>query len=132
MTIDTVPTDDFFTSYITTETRDFDATYFAWQGTPFPVSSTQSIFYPADSGQNFPGVTDESLGDDWAAANSELDPDARIDLANGIDEKLVNLVTTVPLFPEPFTYGVISTLANYGPSQFEYNSLRWQDVGYTE
>ena len=130
VTIDTVPSDDFFTSYITTETRDFDATYFAWQGTPFPVSSTQSIFYPADSGQNFPGVTDESLGDDWAAANSELDADARVDLANGIDEKLVNLVTTVPLFPEPFTYGVIDTLANYGPAQFE--SVRWQDVGYTE
>ena len=132
VTIDTVPSDDFFTSYITTETRDFDATYFAWQGTPFPVSSTQSIFYPADSGQNFPGVTDESLGDDWEAANAELDPDARIDLANAIDEKLVDLVTTIPLFPEPFTYGVKDTLVNYGPSQFEGQSLRWQDVGYTE
>ncbi|WNY35461.1 ABC transporter substrate-binding protein [Curtobacterium flaccumfaciens] len=36
VTIDTVPTDDFFTKYVTTSTRDFDATYFAWQGTPFP------------------------------------------------------------------------------------------------
>ena len=126
--IDVVPSDDFFTSYITTETRDFDATYFAWQGTAFPISSTQSIYYPADSGQNFPGVTDESLGDDWAAANAELDPAARLDLAKAIDKKIVALATTIPLFPETFVYGVKEGLVNYGPAQFE--SVDWQDVGF--
>lgn len=128
--IDTVPTDDFFTKYITTETRDFDATYFAWQGTPFPISATKSIYYPADSGQNFAGVTDESLGADFDAANAELDPAARTTLAQGIDKKLVNLVTTVPLFPETFVYGVKDGLVNYGPSLFQ--SVKWEDVGYTE
>jgi len=128
--IDVVPSDDFFTSYITTETRDFDATYFAWQGTAFPISSTESIFYPADSGQNFPGVTDDSLGPDWDAANAELDPEARLELAKEIDKKLVGLVTTVPLFPETYVYGVKDGLVNYGPTQFQ--SIDWQDVGFTE
>lgn len=130
--IDVVPTADFFTKYITTETRNFDATYFAWQGTPFPVSSVESIFYPADSGQNYPGITDESLGDKWAAANAELDPAKRIGLANDIDKVIMGLHTTIPLFPEPNAWGVKSTLVNYGPSQFEWASQQWQNVGFAK
>lgn len=126
--IDTVPTDDFFTKYITTETRDFDVTYFAWQGTPFPISSVKSIYYPADSGQNFPGVTDDGLGDAFDAANAELDPAKRLDLAKDIDKTLVGLATTLPIFPEPFVYGVKSGLVNYGPSQFE--TVDWKNVGW--
>ncbi len=101
MTIDTVPTDDFFTKYITTTTRDFDATYFAWQGTPFPVSSTKSIYYPANSGQNYMGITDDSLGGLWDTANGELDADARIKDANAIDKVIVSLAGTIPLSRSP-------------------------------
>ncbi|MDQ1598186.1 MAG: glutathione transport system substrate-binding protein [Microbacteriaceae bacterium] len=128
--IDVVPSDDFFTKYITTKTRDFDATYFAWQGTPFPVSSTESIFYPASSGQNYPGVTDKSLGKDFAGANGELDPAKRLKLAQAIDKKLVALVTTIPLFPETFVFGVKKGLVNYGPTQFQ--TVFWQNVGFTK
>jgi peptide/nickel transport system substrate-binding protein len=128
--IDTVPTDDFFTEYITQEAKDFDATYFAWQGTPFPVSSVESIYYPVDSGQNFSGITDESLGDDFLAANAELDPDKRVDLANAIDKKLINLAGTIPLFFEPYAWAVKDGLVNYGPSQFEVSSVQWQNVGW--
>jgi peptide/nickel transport system substrate-binding protein len=127
--IDVVPTADFFTKYITTTTRNFDATYFAWQGTPFPVSSTESIYYAADSGQNYPGVTDDSLGAAWSAANAELDPAKRIDLANGIDKTITQLFTTIPLFPEPNAWAAKKTLANYGPTQFQ--SVPWQNVGFT-
>lgn len=126
--IDTVPSDDFFTKYVTTETRDFDAVSFAWQGTAFPISSTESIFYPADSGQNFPGVTDDSLGDLWASANAELDPDKRLEIAKEIDKKIVALATTLPLFPVPYTYGVKTGLVNYGPTQFE--TIDWKNVGW--
>ncbi|WP_181408913.1 ABC transporter family substrate-binding protein [Schumannella soli] len=129
--IDVVPSDDFFTKYITTDGRDFDATYFAWQGTPFPVSSVKSIYYPANAGQNFPGVTDKSLGAAFDKANSELDADKRITDAQAIDKKLVKLVTTVPLFPEPYAYGVTKGLVNYGPSQFEVQNVPWNRVGYT-
>jgi len=129
--INTVPSADFFDKYVNTTDREFDATYFAWQGTAWPISSTKSIYYPADAGQNYPGITDDSLGADWDEANAELDADKRIELANAIDVKLINLFTTIPLFPEPYAWGVKSTLVNYGPSQFQSYTLRWQDVGFT-
>ena len=132
VTIDTVPSDDFFVKYITTTTRDFDATYFAWQGTPFPVSSTKSIYYPADAGQNYTGVTDESLGSLWDKANAELDASARIKDANEIDKTIVSVAGTIPLFPEPYAWGVRKDLVNYGPAQFQQYSVKWQDVGYTK
>ncbi|PYY55978.1 hypothetical protein DEJ17_12035 [Curtobacterium sp. MCSS17_011] len=132
VTIDTVPTDDFFTKYITTTTRDFDATYFAWQGTPFPISSLKSIYYPADAGQNYTGVTDDSLGAAWDKANAELDPDARIKDAQAIDKKIVAVAGTIPLFAEPYAWGVRKDLVNYGPAQFQQYSVKWQDVGYTK
>jgi len=130
--INTVPSGDFFDKYVNTTDRNFDATYFAWQGTAWPISSTKSIYYPADAGQNYAGVTDDSLGADWDAANAELDNDKRIEMANAIDQKLINLFTTIPLFPEPYAWGVKDTLVNYGPSQFQAYTLRWQDVGYAK
>ncbi|MGW8430793.1 ABC transporter family substrate-binding protein [Curtobacterium citreum] len=132
VTIDTVPTDDFFTKYITTTTRDFDATYFAWQGTPFPVSSLKSIFYPADAGQNYAGVTDDSLGAAWDKANAELDASMRIKDAQAIDKKIVAVAGTIPLFAEPYAWGVRKDLVNYGPAQFQSSSVKWQDVGYAK
>ena len=126
--IDSVPASGFFSQYVTTQNRNFDATYFAWLGSPFPISDAKSKFYPADSGQNYPGVSDESLGAAWDKANAELDPKKRIALANAIDKKITALYTTIPLFPEPNAWGVDATLANYGPAQFQ--SVQWADVGY--
>ena len=40
--IDTVPSDDFFDKYVTPGR--FDFTLFSWIGTPFPISSVQSIY----------------------------------------------------------------------------------------
>jgi len=130
--IDTVPSDDFFTKYVTTDGRDFDATYFAWQGTPFPISSTKSIYYPANAGQNYSGVTASSLGKAWDKANAELDTSARIKEANAIDKTITSVAGTIPLFPEPYAWGVRKDLVNYGPAQFQQYSVQWQDVGYTK
>lgn len=128
--IDVVPSADLFAKYITTKTRDFDATTFLWQGTPFPISSNESIFYPADSAQNFPGVTNTSLGTDFSAANAQLDPAKRLELAEAIDQKLVDLVSTVPLYAQTYVWGVKKKLVNYGPSQFQ--TVLWQNVGFVK
>ena len=40
--IQTVPTDDFFDKYVSP--GNFDLTVFSWIGTPFPISSSQSIY----------------------------------------------------------------------------------------
>jgi len=126
----TVPWEDYFTSYISTQTRDFDATYFASLGSAFPLASVESSFDPANPDNNLGGVSDASLTDLFARAGAELDLDARIALANQIDEKVTALHTTIPLFIEPWTWGVRADLANYGPTQFE--APRWQDVGFTD
>ena len=64
----------------------------------------------------------------WEEANAELDADARLKLADGIDQKLVELFTTLPLFPEPYAWGVRKDLVNYGPVQFE--TIAWENVGF--
>ncbi|WEK60047.1 MAG: ABC transporter family substrate-binding protein [Candidatus Microbacterium colombiense] len=132
--IDTVPSADFFTKYITTQTRDFEATIFAWQGTPYPISSTESIFNPADSGQNFPGVADERLDDLWSKANAELDPEARLVIAKDIDKIIMSEAVTIPLAARPNQYAISDGLVNYGPSQFESTTgtAHWENVGWAK
>ncbi len=127
VTIDTVPAEKYYEHL---ELRDFDLAYLGQAGEAFPIASSEVQFYPADSPRNLAGVTDDELGALWSTANAELDPPARIDLANQIDERLVALLGVIPLFSEPDAWGVTSTLRNYGPSQFE--SIRWQDVGFVK
>ena len=124
---DTVPADKFFSDYVLKS--NFEMTGFAWSGTAFPIASSESIFYPADAGQNFSGVTDEKLGDMWAKANAELDPEKRLALANDIDKTIFAYTPVIPLTPTPNTYGVKKDLVNYGAAQFQ--SIDWTTVGFT-
>ena len=127
VTIDAVPYEKYYEHL---DSHDFDVTYFGQVGQAFPIAASEVMFYPADSSMNLSGITDDELGDLWATANAELDADARTDLANQIDERLVALFGTIPLFSEPDAWGVTSDLRNYGPAQFE--SVRWQDVGFAK
>lgn len=123
---DTVPEDKFFSDYVLKS--NFQMTGFAWSGTAYPVASTESIFYPADAGQNFSGITDPKLGEMWAAANAELDPAKRIELANKIDAAIFAYTPVIPLTPTPNTFGVTKGLVNYGAAQFQ--SIDWTTVGF--
>lgn len=125
----TVPADDYFSSYVTTQDRDFDVTYFGWEASPWPLASTRAMFYPADSAQNLTGITDPALDGLWAQADSELDPSARLAVAQRIDEAVVGLLATIPLFVEPSVWGSRADLVNFGPALFEH--VPWEDVGYT-
>ena len=129
VTVQTVAAGDFFSSYVTTDKRNFDVTSFAWVAGAFPIATAEAYFYPADSGSNYGGVTDATLGSSWDALNAELDPAKRLTLAADADRRALGLFTMIPLFVEPSTWVVRSDLANYGPSQFQ--DVRWQDVGYT-
>lgn len=122
----TVPEDKFFSDYVLKS--NFELTGFAWSGTPYPIAPTESIFYPADAGQNFTGITDEKLGDMYAAANAELDPEKRLALANEIDKTIFAYTPVIPLTPTPNTYGVTNGLVNYGAAQFQ--SIDWTTVGF--
>ncbi|MBC7594988.1 MAG: ABC transporter family substrate-binding protein, partial [Kineosporiaceae bacterium] len=118
ITLDTVPSTKYFNDYVIP--LNFDMVTFSWEGAAFPVSTTQALFNPIDSGQNFTGITDDKLAGLWATANAELDPTKRTVLANAIDKELYSYVPLVPIAPIPEIFGVTKGLVNYGARQFEY------------
>ena len=126
--INTVPTAKYFVDYVSP--LDFQAVTFSWQGTGFPISSTESLFFPVDSGQNYTGQGDASLGDLWTKANGELDPTKQLALANDIDKKIFELAAMVTIAPTPTIYAVKNGIVNIGASQFQ--TPDYTEVGYTK
>ncbi|MCC4249492.1 MULTISPECIES: ABC transporter family substrate-binding protein [Microbacterium] len=121
-----VPVGGYFSDYIIP--GDFEMVTFSWVGTAFPISSTESLFSPVDSAQNFTGITDDRLADLWEQANSELDPEARLQTAEEIDKVLWEYVPIIPIAPLPNVYAVKEGLVNWGATQFE--TIDWTIVGF--
>jgi peptide/nickel transport system substrate-binding protein len=129
--IQTVDTGEFFDKYITP--GDFDMTVFSWIGTPFPISSSQSIYAEPqgdDIQQNFARVGSKEIDDLFAKATHELDPDKARDLANQVDALIWKEVHSLTLYQRPDIKAAKSTLANYGALGFA--SARYQDIGFTK
>ena len=124
----TVPAAQYFSDYVIP--GNFEMVSFSWQGTPFPISSTEALFYPLDSGQNFTGTTDDKLGDLWTKANAELDPDKRIEIANEINDTIWSYVPMFPIAPLPNVWAVKQGLVNYGAAMFGYSPVDWTIVGW--
>lgn len=124
--LDTVPMEGYFDDHVIP--LNFDMVTFSWQGNAFPVSTTQSLFNPIDSGQNFTGITSPALGGLWDKANAELDPAKQIALAQDIDKELYTYVPLVTIAPAPMILGVAEGLVNYGSAQFEHPD--YTKVGY--
>lgn len=124
----TVPAAQYFSDYVIP--GNFEMVSFSWQGTPFPISSTEALFYPLDAGQNFTGTTDEKLGDLWTKANAELDPDKRIEIAHEINDTIWSYVPMFPIAPLPNVWAVKQGLVNYGAAMFGYSPVDWTIVGW--
>lgn len=124
----TVPVAQYFSDYVIP--GNFEMVSFSWQGTPFPISSREALFYPVDSGQNFTGTTDERLGDLWTKANAELDPDKRIEIAHEINDTIWSYVPMFPIAPLPNVWAVKQGLVNYGAAMFGYSPVDWTIVGW--
>ena len=121
-----VPVGGYFSDYVIP--GDFEMVTFSWQGTAYPISSSESIFSPVDSAQNFTGITDDRLADLWQQANTELDPDARLKIAEEIDKTIWEYVPVIPIAPLPNVYAVADGLVNWGATQFE--TIDWTIVGW--
>ncbi len=129
--IDTVPSDDFFDKYITP--GDFDMTVFSWLGTPFPISSSKSIYAkPAgdDIQQNYARIGSDEIDKLFDESTSELDPDKAIDIANKIDKLIWEEVHSLADYQRPELYATKDTLANYGA--FGFASTIYEDIGFTK
>jgi glutathione transport system substrate-binding protein len=128
--IDSVPSDDFFEKYI--NTGNFDFTVFSWIGTPFPISSSKSIYaLPKgdDIQQNYARVGSAEIDGLFDKATSEFDEQKAIDLGNEIDAKIWDEVHSITLYQRPEIIASKSNLANFGAFGFA-TPPRYEDIGF--
>jgi peptide/nickel transport system substrate-binding protein len=129
--IDAVPSDDFFKEYI--NKGNFDFTVFSWIGTPFPISSSKSIYaLPKgdDIQQNYARIGSAELDALFDKATSEFDEQKAIDIGNEIDAAIWNEVHSLTLYQRPEIIASKSTLANFGAFGFA-TPPRYEDIGFT-
>jgi peptide/nickel transport system substrate-binding protein len=129
--IDAVPSDDFFKEYI--NKGNFDFTVFSWIGTPFPISSSKSIYAlpkGEDIQQNYARIGSAELDALFDRATSEFDEQKAVDLGNEIDAAIWNEVHSLTLYQRPEIIASKSTLANFGAFGFA-TPPRYEDIGFT-
>jgi peptide/nickel transport system substrate-binding protein len=129
--IQTVPTDGFFDKYVSP--GNFDLTVFSWIGTPFPISSSSSIYAEpkgAEIQQNYARVGSAQIDKLFDDAAHELDPAKARDLANQADKLIWDEVHSITLYQRPDIVASKKTLANYGALGFA--SVKYQDIGFTK
>jgi peptide/nickel transport system substrate-binding protein len=130
--INSVPSDDFFDKYVIP--GNYDITPFAWLGTPFPISSAQSIYAnPTKDAkgelqiqQNFARVGSPEIDDLMDKAAQTLDQNQAFNLINQADAKVWDIVHSVVFFQRPQMTAVNKNLANvgsYGFAQPDYTKI---------
>lgn len=128
--INAVPSDDFFEKYI--NTGNFDFTVFSWIGTPFPISSSKSIYaLPKgdDIQQNYARIGSQEIDALFDQATSEFDEQKAIDIGNQIDAKIWDEVHSLTLYQRPEIIASKSNLANFGAFGFA-TPPRYEDIGF--
>jgi peptide/nickel transport system substrate-binding protein len=129
--IETVDVDQFFENYILI--GDYDFTVFSWIGTPFPISSSSSIYAEPQGEeiqQNFARVGTPEIDAAFDEVTQELDPEAAREMANEIDAQIWEIVHSLTLYQRPDIIAAVDNLANFGALGFA--SPRYQDIGFTE
>ena len=129
--IETVDVDQFFENYILI--GDYDMTVFSWIGTPFPISSSSSIYAEPQGEeiqQNFARVGTPEIDEGFDQAAQELDPEAAREIANDVDAQIWDIVHSLTLYQRPDIWAVSDNLANFGA--FGFASTRYEDIGFTE
>ncbi|WP_246266910.1 ABC transporter family substrate-binding protein [Nonomuraea typhae] len=133
LTIQAVPSDDFFTKYVIP--GNFDITPFAYIGTPFPVSSSYGVYVNSpDSGKtwnaNFGRTGSAQIDAAMQKAGAALDPAQAHADTNQADKLIWQEVNVLPLYQRPQNVATRDNLANAGARGFY--DLRYQDIGFTD
>ncbi|MEO7190371.1 MAG: ABC transporter family substrate-binding protein [Vicinamibacterales bacterium] len=135
--ISVVPGTDFFDKYV--RPGQFDFTLFSWMGTPFPISSSQSIYAkPTHDAkgqlviqQNYSRVGSDEIDALYAQANAELDRQKAAELANRLDALIWDEVHSVTLYQRPELWACKTALANVGAFGFAQPPV-YQDIGWAK
>jgi peptide/nickel transport system substrate-binding protein len=134
--ITTVPGGDFFDKYVTP--GQFDVTVFAWMGTPYPISSSKSVYGKPtrnakgdlDVHQNYARVGSDELDRVYAEATQELDRKKAVGLANQIDALIWQEVHSLTMYQRPELIACKKSLANFGA--FGFASWTYEDIGWAK
>jgi glutathione transport system substrate-binding protein len=123
--IKTVPSDPFFSDYVLV--GKFDLTIFSWIGTPFPISSAESI-YVRNGGQNYAKIGTPEIDTLYKQAVSELDAQKATDLTYQIDQKIWEAGHSVALYQRPDLVASKSNLVNFG--SFGFADPVYESIGF--
>ncbi|MDQ2836992.1 MAG: ABC transporter family substrate-binding protein [Actinomycetota bacterium] len=125
VTIKSVPSDPFFPEYVLV--GKFDLTIFSWIGTPFPISSAQSI-YESNGDQNYAKIGNPQIDALYKQAVTELDTAKATDLTYQIDQKIWEEGHSVPLYQRPDLVASKSNLMNFG--SFGFADTVYENIGF--
>jgi glutathione transport system substrate-binding protein len=126
--IKTVPVDDLFAKYITPGS--FDFTVFSWFGTPFPISSSKSIYVNPKGThiqQNYARVGSPEIDALLDRAAAELDETKARQLANQADALIWQEVHSLTTYQRPEIAAVKSNIGNFGA--FGFATVIYEDIG---
>ena len=129
--IEVVPSQDFFDKYITP--GDFDFTVFSWIGTPFPISSSKSIYAKPKGDniqQNYARIGNDQIDKLFSDATAELDPDKARAIANQADKLIWAEVHSLTEYQRPDIKATSAKLVNYGALGFA--TVKYQDIGFVK
>lgn len=132
--LETVPGDSFFDDYVIP--GNYDITPFSWVGTPFPISSAQSIYESPSKGadgelqvqQNFARIGTRAIDRLMRRASRTLDQETSFELLNEADALLWQEGHSLPLFQRPQLTAVRASLANVG--SYGFQSIPFADIGF--
>lgn len=123
--IKSVPSDPFFPDYVLKGA--FDLTIFSWIGTPFPISSAQSI-YQSDGGQNYAKIGTPEIDTLYKKVVSDLDPTDAQNISYQIDQKIWEEGHSVALYQRPDLVATKNNLVNFG--SFGFASTDYTSIGF--
>jgi peptide/nickel transport system substrate-binding protein len=134
--ISVVPSPDFFSKYITP--GQFDFTVFSWMGTPYPMSSSRSLYAmptrnaagDLDIEQNYARIGTPEIDRLFDETSQELDRTKAIELANQTDALIWQEVHSLTLYQRPEIVATRSRLANFGA--FGFATWVYQDIGWAK
>ncbi|MER7213010.1 ABC transporter family substrate-binding protein [Streptosporangium sp. NPDC000239] len=134
VTLQAVPSDDYFTKYIIP--GNYDITAFAYMGTPFPVFSAYGQYVNAVRDAKGQPQWNANLGRIGSAeidaamnkATGDLGDAQAIADTNAADKLIWDAVNVVTLYQRPQNVAVNKNIANYGARGFY--DLKYQDIGF--
>ncbi|MDP9801314.1 peptide/nickel transport system substrate-binding protein [Arcanobacterium wilhelmae] len=133
VTVKTEPSATFFDKVIGGE---FEATAFAWQGTPYPMANVNQIYgKPFDDkgklqNSNFTGLEVPEVDKLIPQIAKETDNAKRVDMTNEADKIIWSKGMVLPLYFRPLIQAQPKNLANYGPTAFE--TMLPENIGFTK